>query len=400
LASIYLAYRRARSLAARAGHETAGRALALAARAVPALGRREGRIPTDPEAILLVSLQKIGDAVTVEPAARVLRERFPRARIEVAASASPQLGPDMGACEVFRLVAGVERVHPIRRRRDLVALAGRSDLVVSFGLRARDAWAALRARGGRGIALGYAWAGRGHALDLGVEPPDHVMLPAAEARARGARPEHEFWLELLVRAGLATQEAKERAGPPRLAVSEAARRDAVELLSERGIETPLVVLAPWNAQSHFRWSEERWVELGRTLLERGLARSVAVMGGAAKDETAHASRIAAAIGARASSIAGLFGIERDLAVFERAALAVALDSGPAHLARAVGTPTVVVFGPGSPTVWCPPGARAVQRTSGCVGCRQPRCYQPRRECLLDLATDEVLAAAISLLKRD
>jgi len=128
-------------------------------------------------------------------------------------------------------------------------------------------------------------------------------------------------------------------------------------------------------------------------------RSVAIVGGADRDDRAHASRLAAAIGPRAVSIAGLYGISRDAAILERAALVLALDSGPAHIARAVGAPTIVLFGPGSPAVWTPPGALAIQRATGCFGCRQPRCFQERRECMLDLTPASVADECVKLLLR-
>lgn len=396
MSSPYLAYRRARALLVRAAHESVGRGLVLASRLAPSRRRHAPAVADSPERILVLSLQKIGDAIATEPALRLLRERFPRARIEVAAAASRELGPALGACEVFPLVPSVDAVHLVRRASDLATLAGQQDLVVVFGLRARDAWAARRARGRRGVALGYSWQGRGHALDLALPPPDQIMLTATQARERGARPQHELWGQLLVQAGLATDADVARAGAPRLAVPEAARADARELLSEHSVDSSYSVLAPWNTQAHYRWPEERWVAVGRALAERGSPagshRTVVVLGGSQREERAHAARVAAAIGPRAVSLVGLFGLARDAAILERAAVVVSVDSAPGHIARGVGARTVVVFGPGSPPVWLPPGATAVQRSSGCFGCRQARCYQPRRECLEDLSAADVLAA--------
>jgi ADP-heptose:LPS heptosyltransferase len=176
-------------------------------------------------------------------------------------------------------------------------------------------------------------------------------------------------------------------------VGDGERRDVRALLRERGLEPPTVVFAPWNGQAHFRWPEERWGELGRKLLEAGLAKSIAIVGGRARDEVDHAARVAAAVGERATSFAGAFGLDRWAALLAESALVVAVDSGPAHVARAVGAKTVVLYGPGSPAVWNPPGARALQRTDICHGCRQPRCFEQRRECLDDLSVDAVLAAA-------
>jgi ADP-heptose:LPS heptosyltransferase len=387
-ARTYLAYRRVRAGAARTVHETAGRVAALSARAL--FGRGDGALPASPETILAVSLQKIGDAVATEPALRLLAERFPRARIEVAAAASRERGPDMGAVEVYRMVPSVAAVHPIRHWRDLRALAGKQDLVLGFGLRARDAWAALLARGGRGSALGYSWRGRGSALDVRLAPPDQVMLTAAQAAARSARPQHELWGELLFRARLVDEDALQRMGPPRLQVPERAAEDAKALLAERGIPEGFVAVAPWNEQGHYRWPEASWIAL-----LSALGRGVAILGGHSRGEMAHAARLAAATGAW--SFAGELPLDRTAAILARASAVIAVDSGPAHVARAVGARTLVLFGPGSPPVWSPPGARFLQRTDLCHGCRQPRCYRQRRECLDDLPVDTVREVAKELL---
>src|SRR5581483_11551919 len=124
---------------------------------------------------------------------------------------------------------------------------------------------------------------------------------------------------------------------------------------------PFVVFAPWNAQAHYRWLEEHWIQLGRALLDRGLAASVVLVGGHDKREREHATRIVGACGRGAISLVGAFGLGRDVAILEQSKRVVSLDTGSAHLARAVGAPTVVLFGPGSPAVWCPPGAKAIQR---------------------------------------
>ncbi len=389
-ARTYLGYRSARALAAQAFHESFGRLAAASARV--GLGGGAGSVPRSPARILAVSLQKIGDAVTTEPALRVLAQRLPEARIEVAAAASRERGPDMGACEVFKLIPQVAAVHPIRRWRDLRALAGQNDLVVTFGLRARDAWGALAARGKKGIAIGYTWRGRGAALDRGFAPPNQVMLTASEALARRAKPQHELWTELLWLARLIEDAELARAGAPRLSVPEAAARDAAALLAEREIGDRFVAVAPWNAQGHYRWPEESWVSLVQHLNPI----PVVIVGGHASDEVAYAARLAAR--ARAHAFAGQLSLDRTAALLAKAAAVVAVDSGPAHIARAVGAPTAVLFGPGSPRVWAPPDAKVLQRTDLCHGCRQPRCYQAKRVCLDELSVPSVLEAVRSLLE--
>lgn len=385
----YLVYRRVRAGAAQAVHETFGRVAAASARV--ALGGGASLVPSSPERILAVSLQKIGDAVATEPALRLLAEKYPRARIEVAAAASRERGPDMGACEVFRMMPRVAAVHPIRYWRDLRALGGQNDLVVAFGLRARDAWGALAARGRRGVAIGYSWRGRGAALDRALVPPDQIMLTAAQAEARRARPQHELWGELLWLARIVEDQDVARAGAPRLQVPERAAADALALLAEREVGERFVAIAPWNEQAHYRWPEARWA----SLIQHLTPLPVVIVGGHSRSETAHAARLAAA--GHAHDFTGQLSLDRTAALLARASVVVAVDSGPAHVARAVNAPTVVLFGPGSPRVWAPPGATVLQRTDLCHGCREPRCYQSHRECLDELSVDPVVAAARAVL---
>jgi ADP-heptose:LPS heptosyltransferase len=76
-------------------------------------------------------------------------------------------------------------------------------------------------------------------------------------------------------------------------------------------------------------------------------------------------------------------------------LLVAVDSGTLHLGAAAGRPVVGLFGPGSPALWAPVGARhrALQATEGCHGCRLPACPFPAPRCQEGLAVERVAAAA-------
>jgi len=95
------------------------------------------------------------------------------------------------------------------------------------------------------------------------------------------------------------------------------------------------------------------------------------------------------------------------ALVERCALFLGNDSGPMHVAAAVGTPTVAVFGPGVPTKTAPyvpeDRRREVTRSYPCAPCRQDffRECSPAPSgkpwCLESVGPDEVLQAALDLL---
>jgi ADP-heptose:LPS heptosyltransferase len=84
------------------------------------------------------------------------------------------------------------------------------------------------------------------------------------------------------------------------------------------------------------------------------------------------------------------------ALLARFALLVAPDSGPAHVAAAVGVPVVTLFGPTDPRLTAPLGpGHALWRRPPCGPCFLPRCPIDHR-CLRDLEVEEVLAAVRAL----
>jgi heptosyltransferase-2 len=89
------------------------------------------------------------------------------------------------------------------------------------------------------------------------------------------------------------------------------------------------------------------------------------------------------------------------AALARVRLLVACDSGPVHLASAVGTPALALFGPTSAVRWGPPApGRALSLGLPCQPCSNhggERCPLGHHRCLVDLGVDRVLAAARELL---
>jgi ADP-heptose:LPS heptosyltransferase len=85
------------------------------------------------------------------------------------------------------------------------------------------------------------------------------------------------------------------------------------------------------------------------------------------------------------------------ALLARCAGYVGGDSGITHLAAAVGTPVVAVFGPTDPRRWAPRGPRVavVRRPVACQPCSWEAMWAcPHRACLMELAPEAVVAAAV------
>jgi heptosyltransferase-3 len=116
-----------------------------------------------------------------------------------------------------------------------------------------------------------------------------------------------------------------------------------------------VVFAPFTARRAKQWPFACWLELGRRLAAGG--DRLLVAGGTA-DRT-QAERLAAALGPPAQAVAGRLSIGPFGALLERARVLVSPDSFAMHLAAALGTPQVALFGPTDPARTGPWEGRAV-----------------------------------------
>ena len=151
-----------------------------------------------------------------------------------------------------------------------------------------------------------------------------------------------------------------------------------------------------------RWPDERWVELGRRLLDESPEATVVVTG--APSEAEDAARIAQAIGReRAFSVAGRTSLEQLLVLYGLADLLVSNDSGPVHFAALTPVPVVALFGPETPILYGPLSRRARVLNAGlacspCVNILNHR-MSPCTDnlCMQRITVDDALAAARELL---
>ena len=248
-----------------------------------------------------------------------------------------------------------------------------------------SAWFAWRT--GARERIGYAHELRGPLLTRALRRPE-----------RGAS---HLSLEYLALAGaLAGAPAATRlpgsaaAGAlPLLAPPPGAAAQAEAALARHAVETrPLAVLGPAARYGPAkRWAPSRFAAVGRALAERGFR--VLVCGAPA--ERSECEAVAAAAGGDVVSLAGATGLPALAALCARAAVALCNDSGLAHLAAAVGAPTVVVFGSTSSAWTAPlgPRVRVIQQAPVCAPCFQRTCRIGYR-CLEAVSVERVVRACL------
>lgn len=164
---------------------------------------------------------------------------------------------------------------------------------------------------------------------------------------------------------------------------------------DRGLGTgPVVALAPGSVGSGKRWTY--YAEAARLLAGHGI--DCWVVGG--PGEKSLAAEIVAAGGPRVRDLTGN-DLRNGVLAMAAATVAISNDSGLMHVAAALGTPTMGIFGPTSPYHWAPlnPLAATIQTKTfvPCQPCHRPVCTMNDHRCMHDIPASDVVAIAERVL---
>lgn len=180
-------------------------------------------------------------------------------------------------------------------------------------------------------------------------------------------------------------------GPVTLPMDAAAERRCEEALALSGVNNnEFVLLAPQAGWGAKQWPAERYGEVAARLCRNG----VRVVVNAASTNDATAGAVVAASGGRAAVVP--CDLAELIALTRRAALVIAGDTGPLHLAAALEKPVVALFGPTDPKRNGPYGTRAVVLRHGGERRDHRRLAEPEAG-LLEITADEVVEGALRLL---
>ena len=148
------------------------------------------------------------------------------------------------------------------------------------------------------------------------------------------------------------------------------------------------------------WGEAAWRDWAQQLSRRHPNLGLALVG--VQAEHARSEQLRAAWQGPAINLCGRFNPRESAAVLQRARAFVGHDSGPMHLAAAVGTPVVAVFSARNvPRTWFPYGRehRVLYHKTDCYGCGLDVCVVRRNECIRSITVEQVLAATEDVLAK-
>jgi heptosyltransferase-2 len=327
--------------------------------------------PADTRPILIVPYMWIGDFVRGHTVVRVLNQRWPNRPVDLLATS---------------LCAPLVDYMPGVRAKIVVDLP-RSRLAVA---RQRALAAELRGRSyGTALVLPRTWKAAIAPALAGI--PERVGF---FGEARFGLINRVRWNEKALprfidkNAALALPDGA--ALPPEWPVPQlrVSTEEAASWRQANGLGTgPAIALGPGSVGSSKRWTY--FPEAARLLAELGL--DVWVIGG--PGEKALAAEIAAVGGQRVRDLTGT-DLRNGILAMAAASVAISNDSGLMHIAAAIGTPTMGIFGPTSPYHWAPLNGLAAtvqtRTTVPCQPCHRPVCTMNEHRCMRDIPASDVV----------
>jgi heptosyltransferase-2 len=219
---------------------------------------------------------------------------------------------------------------------------------------------------------------------------------------KNERHEIFYYLNLVTELGriLNISSAGETGEPQyEIEVTEDGKRQARSVLSGSGVDVtkPIVLLCPGSVNSRAkRWPAERYAQVADQLVESGA--TVALIG--SPGEIAVSDSVATQARSSPLLLTGKTTVAEVTALISIADLLITNDTGPAHIGAAVGTPTLVIFGPTNPLTTRPfgPAGEIIRVPPDCAPCMLRDCPIDHR-CMTAISPDEVFKRARQLIGR-
>ncbi|MBI4341008.1 MAG: lipopolysaccharide heptosyltransferase II [Candidatus Omnitrophica bacterium] len=339
-----------------------------------------------PKRIVVIRLDRLGDVILSTPVVEALRRRYPHAFIAmmVRSSCAEAVEGNPFLNEVIRYDKEGAHHHPWATARFARALRRfEFDTALILHPSNRSHW--------------IAWLA-GIPARIGYDRKQSWLLThrLPHRKQEGVQHEAAYAAQMLEVFGITAVPLR-----PFVPVAPRAIEQVEALLAQASIHSgePLVAIHPSASCVSKRWRPERFAAVADRLAAERAVRLCLVAGSA---DAVYAQQVAHAMRQPAVNFAGRLSVAELAALLQRCRLLISNDSGPVHVAAAVGTPVVAIFGRNqaglSPKRWGPLGEGHVvlHKEVGCVTCLAHQC-DINFLCLNTLSVDEVFDAACSVL---
>lgn len=339
-----------------------------------------------PQKILFIQLGDIGDVVLTLPCIRAIRETYPQSKIYAAVLDK--------AADLLRLCPWVDEIlaispekrsffeevaHQYRFFRDL--RRDKIDLAIEMRTGDRGAILAFMSGARRRLAV---WA------DDGLLWRNRVFTDLYKEEYVSDTHVTRYNLDFLAAYDMTTSHPT-----PEISIPEKELDTARKLLADENIPDPgrCIAIQPFSLWQYKELATEKYIAIIRHLRD---TYGVSVLITGAPVERERATAIVAQCGPGVYNLAGRTALSQYAALLHLCRLFIGVDSVGQHLAAAVGTPTVTIYGPSKPASWAPTGARhlVIQNSMDCVPCRRTGCNSSGQSRCLDLLSANEITTAI------
>jgi len=346
--------------------------------------------------ILIVKLSAIGDVIHTLPALNAIRSHLPDAHITWLV--------EENAASLVEGHEALDRVLVSKRKRWMKGLRSSSffstlseiyrfmkalrdidyDMILDFQALLKSGVLIALARGQRKIGFGKGLEHMEHSYIFLNERIPAVNMEI-HALSRG--------MMLLNAVGIPTSEVEYK-----LPVSSHDHEKVDGLLRTYGLleAKPLIAINPVAKWETKLWPNKKFARLADGLIDAYDAK-ILFTGGSGDRQTIQ--NIVSAMNGRAVNLAGDTTLNMLATLYEKMDVVVSTDTGPMHMAAAVGTPVVALFGPTAPWRTGPYGSdhQVIQAGLECRPCFKRKCET--KECMKLISVEQVLDATFSLLKK-
>lgn len=342
----------------------------------------------DVQGIVIKGPNWVGDTIISFPAVHSLYTLFPQARIYVLTKSHLaelwEANPDIDEVIPYEMPRGISRIFGELKIARLLKDRG-LDLALILPRSFSSAWMAFL--GGISYRIGYGGEARDWLLTERVERDPQLLQ------------QHRmyYYLHLLEKVG-------DCAPPPlpQLSLNGALQGWAGEFLAQRGLKDRLLIgFNPGATYGEAKcWPLERFVTLGRRLIAEYGA-SVIIFSSPDPREMELNAAIAQGIGDGCVNLSGETSLLQLASVLRHCRLLVTNDTGTMHVAAAVGSPVVAIFGPTDPRTTSPLGEGhvIVRREVPCSPCLKRVCPEGHHQCMRQITVEGVFKEVDRILQR-
>ena len=329
--------------------------------------------------ILLIQLRRLGDVILITPVINALRVKFPEAHISLAVA---------NECRaLLPAIAHVDRFFIFRRGLADVGEVGRIlrqrfDVSIDFTGNDRSALITLAARAPRRIVGGRRKLRSAFRARIYNEIVDNAVRESHTVDAN---------LTLVAPLGITSAPVT-----PSLSLPDSAPAAAQKIIRENDLGEGFVIFHPGTAREEKFWLAQRWTEVIKYVQQTTAYRCV-VTGSNSPTERRHIDAICS--GASVVNLAGKIELPTLTALISSARLVVTVDSAPVHLASAMGTPQVALFGPTNPFHWRPRTSMAAILTADSLAPIEQFLPATARTAMIGISTQQVIDAIDAVLPR-